>query len=413
MAGRVGETSGFLMAAADRVAQDVRRPHRRFLRGACGPNRVDTPSGPLVACRLPSVYRHRSGGLVTPSALEAVEEIASRVRNRDRRGLARGLSWIEDRTPAGRALLDRLYRADHPAHRVGITGPPGSGKSTIVNELTRRLRARGAAVGILAVDPSSPFTGGAILGDRIRMQDHSSDPDVFIRSMASRGSLGGLAAASIEASELLEAAGFDWILLETVGVGQSEMEVVEAADTTVLVLVPESGDAVQVMKAGVMEGGDVFVINKYDREGGDRLEKEVSLMLELSRELNATGVADRWEPPICRTVALRADGIDALLEAIDRHRAHLERDPERRREVRSRKIARRLRTQLRDRLVGGLVRRWDLEGWVAETTARIQEGKGSPYALVDSLVARLLEEGVPGARDDARRSEGRGAEERP
>ena len=343
---------------------------------------------------------------MAPSPLEGVEEIASLVRSRDRRALARGLSLIEDRTALGRALLDRLYRPDHPAHRVGVTGPPGSGKSTIVNELAKRIRKRGESVGILAVDPSSPFTGGAILGDRIRMQEHSGDPEVFIRSMATRGSLGGLAAASIEAAELVEAAGFGWILLETVGVGQSEMEVVEAADTTVLVLVPDSGDAVQVMKAGVMEGGDVFVINKYDREGGDRLEKELSLMLELSRELDASGRPGRWDPPILRTVAVRGSGIDDLLGAIDRHRDHLLRDPRRRREIGRSKIARRLRTQLRDRLVGDLVRRWDLEGWIEETTARIQNGEGSPYALVDSLVARLLEEGLPGARKAAQGGEG-------
>ncbi len=206
---------------------------------------------------------------------------------------------------------------------MGITGPPGAGKSSLVSELTRLLRGRGAQVGVLAVDPSSPFTGGAILGDRIRMQAHYGDPGVFIRSMASRGSLGGIAATTHEASEAIEAAGYDWILIETVGVGQSEMEIVEAADTTVLVLVPESGDAVQVMKAGLMEAGDVFVINKSDREGGDHLEKEISLLFDLARERRGEGPADRggdpWERKICRTVATRGDGIGDLLEAIDAH----------------------------------------------------------------------------------------------
>ncbi len=326
-----------------------------------------------------------------------IGDLASRLRGGDRRALSRAISWIEDATPQGRALLDRLYAPGPRSHRVGITGPPGSGKSTLVSELTTLLRRRGDTVGILAVDPSSPFTGGAILGDRIRMQAHHGDPGVVIRSMASRGSLGGLASTTYEASEAMEAAGFDWILLETVGVGQSEMEVVEAADTTVLILVPESGDAVQVMKAGLMEAGDIFVINKYDREGGDRLEKEISLMLELARERQrekpGRDGARSFERTICRTVAVRGEGIENLLLAVIAHREYLRGDPDVwTAHLRSR-IDARLRTQLRDRLLHVLWRDGDLEDWVREAGRRIVAGETSPYALVDEFVGRLLGEG--------------------
>jgi LAO/AO transport system kinase len=325
---------------------------------------------------------------------ETIAGHASRVRSGDRRALSRAISWIEDQTEEGRALLDLLYAAAPQAHRVGITGPPGSGKSSLVNELTGLLRSRGSRVGVLAVDPSSPFTGGAILGDRIRMLEHHGDPGVFIRSMASRGSLGGLASTTYEASEALEAAGYEWILIETVGVGQSEMEIVEAADTTVLVLVPESGDAVQVMKAGLMEAGDVFVINKSDREGGDRLEKEISLLFDLTRdrtrEESPERVEDSWERRICRTVAIRREGIEDLLAAIEAHRDSLRADPARWRSHCEQRTAARLRTHLRDRLLQGIWSAGHLDDWVATGLRRIRSGEVSPYALVDDLVARLL-----------------------
>lgn len=334
---------------------------------------------------------------------EGIEEIASGVVGGDRRALARALSLIEDQTPDGRALLDRLYSPSQKAHRVGITGPPGSGKSTLVNELTGKLRGLGEKVGILAVDPSSPFTGGAILGDRIRMQAHYGDPGVFIRSMASRGSLGGLASTTYEATELLEAAGCDSILVETVGVGQSEMEVVEATDTTVLVLVPESGDAVQVMKAGLMEAGDLFVINKFDREGGGRLEKELTLMLEMARERFREGGSsetEQWKRPILRTVAQRGEGLDELLSALSQHREFLSSDATRSNQRAKLRIERQLRRQLRDRLLSAIAETGDLERWIAESQAKVRSGEASPYALVDRLVTDLLRgkpEGFAGA----------------
>jgi LAO/AO transport system kinase len=281
-----------------------------------------------------------------------------------------------------------------------------------VSELARLLRERQEQVGILAVDPSSPFTGGAILGDRIRMQTHQGDPGVFIRSMASRGSLGGLATATYEASEVLEAAGASWILFETVGVGQSELEIIEAADTTVLVLVPESGDGVQVMKAGLMEAGDIFVINKCDREGGDRLHKEISLMIELGHErwrtggsagkgrgldrgqgLTSQGGDSGWERRICKTVALRGEGIDDLLAAIEAHRDLVRSDPRGWSARQEQRIASRLRTQLRDRLLHGLWEAGHIEEWVADGMRRIRGGEVSPYGLVDELVGRLLPAG--------------------
>jgi LAO/AO transport system kinase len=330
---------------------------------------------------------------LAPTDRASIDDHAARVKDGDRRALSRAISWIEDRTVEGRTLLDRLYRPMPTAHRIGITGPPGSGKSTLVSELTRMLRSRGDTVGILAVDPSSPFSGGAILGDRIRMQAHQSDPGVFIRSMASRGSLGGLAAAAYEASEAMEAAGFDWILFETVGVGQSEMEVVGLADTTVLVLVPESGDAVQVMKAGLMEAGDVYVINKYDREGGDRLHKEISLMLELERERRAHEPAPParvWERRLCRTVALRGEGILELTDGILAHAVFLREDAAAWRRMQAARTERRLTTQLHDRLLAEIWRAGHLQEWVRSGRERIERGDISPYALVDEMVHALL-----------------------
>ena len=346
---------------------------------------------------------------MAPAATQGIDDLALRIRAGDRRALSRGISWIEDQTPMGRALLDRLYDATPRCHRVGITGPPGSGKSTLTSELTRSLRGREEVVGILAVDPSSPFTGGAILGDRIRMQAHHGDPGVFIRSMASRGSLGGLASTTYEASEALEAAGCTWILIETVGVGQSEMEIIEAADTTIVVLVPESGDAVQVMKAGLMEAADLFVINKFDREGGDRLEKEIHLLLELERDRRleeATGSGEPWEPRICRTVAIRGEGIDDLHALIEAHRNWMRADPVLWAARRRKRTARRLRTLLRDHLLHGLWQSGELDAWVEESERRVDAGEASPYALVDAMVSRLLS-GGNGPRPG---SAGRGSE---
>jgi LAO/AO transport system kinase len=234
--------------------------------------------------------------------------LAERVRRREPAAVARALTVVENDRDAGPALLAALAGAVGRAHRVGVTGPPGAGKSTLVGALAALWRREGRRVGILAVDPTSPFTGGAILGDRIRMSAVAGDPDVFVRSLATRGALGGLAAATQDAADVLDAAGFDPLLVETVGVGQAEVDVAQATDTTVVVLAPGSGDDVQAMKAGLLEIADVVVVNQADREGADRL----VAALEAAFALGA-----RAAPPVLKTVATAGDGVEALRAAVD------------------------------------------------------------------------------------------------
>jgi len=234
----------------------------------------------------------------------------------ERRPLARFLTRIERGDAAIRPLLPELFRAGRDAHVVGITGPPGSGKSTLVNALIGEWRRRGRRVGILAVDPSSPYTRGAILGDRIRMMDHAADRDVFMRSMASRGELGGLAAATWIAAAALDAAGYDPVLIETVGAGQSEVEIARLAETTVVVEVPEMGDEVQAIKAGLLEVADLIAVNKGDRPGADRAARQLRAMLS-----TAGGRVERKPPPVMLTTATTGEGVAALTDAIDAHRS--------------------------------------------------------------------------------------------
>jgi LAO/AO transport system kinase len=248
-----------------------------------------------------------------------LKDLIEGILSSNKRSIARGISLVENETHEASQLLKSLYKNTGKAYIVGVTGPPGAGKSTITNGLTKLMREKGYKVGIIAVDPTSPFTGGALLGDRIRMQEIGTKEDVFIRSMATRGSLGGLAKKAKEACEVLDAAGKDFIIIETVGVGQSELDIAQTADTTIVVLVPESGDAVQAMKAGLMEIGDIFVINKSDREGADVLAIALRTMLHLKRREEG-----EWETKVVKTIGTQDKGIDKLLNEIFRHKSFLE-----------------------------------------------------------------------------------------
>ncbi|MGD9140136.1 MAG: methylmalonyl Co-A mutase-associated GTPase MeaB [bacterium] len=242
-----------------------------------------------------------------------VDELLAKFAEGNRRALSRIISLVENRQEGMGRIMDAVYLRTGGAYRVGITGPPGAGKSTMVSKLVMEARKHDKQVGVIAVDPTSPFTGGALLGDRIRMQEIGGDPGVFVRSMATRGSLGGLAAAATDVADVMDAFGMDLIVTETVGVGQCELDIAEACYTTVVVLVPESGDAVQAMKAGLMEIADLLVMNKSDREGAERMAREIKAMLELRGERNG------WEPPVLQTRASFGEGIAEVYKEIWRH----------------------------------------------------------------------------------------------
>ncbi|MCU0264055.1 MAG: methylmalonyl Co-A mutase-associated GTPase MeaB [Candidatus Nanopelagicales bacterium] len=249
-----------------------------------------------------------------------VSELVERALDGDPRSVGRLISLVEDGAPQLRALMAALAPKSGNAHIVGLTGSPGVGKSTTTSALVAQFRAAARRVGVLAVDPSSPFSGGALLGDRIRMQEHATDPEVFIRSMASRGHLGGLASATPQAVRVLDAAGCDPVLVETVGVGQSEVEVASEADTTIVLLAPGMGDGIQAAKAGILEVGDIFVVNKADRDGADATARELRHMISLG----PSGVAGAWKPPVLKVVATRGEGLPELVAAIDGHRQWLQ-----------------------------------------------------------------------------------------
>ncbi|MER3427281.1 MAG: methylmalonyl Co-A mutase-associated GTPase MeaB [Pyrinomonas sp.] len=297
----------------------------------------------------------------------------------DERAIARAISKVEDGAEDASALMRALFPHAGRALVIGITGAPGAGKSSLVDRLAALYRERGERVGIVAVDPSSPFSGGAILGDRIRMNRLGLDSGIFIRSMATRGQLGGLARATVDAVTILDAAGFGRIIVETVGVGQDEIEIVKAADVTCVVLVPGMGDDVQAIKAGIMEIGDIFVINKADRDGVLRTEKELQALLSLVQR------DDGWSPPIVRTVATENKGIDELAAAIERWRAFsADRQSGRARRA---AIARwRILELLRDKLLAQALSRADVRTRLEELAAEVAEKKRDPYSAVDELL---------------------------
>jgi LAO/AO transport system kinase len=320
---------------------------------------------------------------------EPVAELVEAAAAGRQRAVARLISLVEDAAAAQQAS-PRLREAIHLLSQqrepgrtavIGLTGSPGVGKSTTTAALVGAFRARGDRVGVLAVDPSSPFSGGALLGDRVRMQDHALDADVFIRSMASRGRLGGLAWATPQALLVLEAAGCDVVLIETVGVGQAEVEIASLADTTVVLLAPGMGDAIQAAKAGILEVGDVFVVNKADRDGADRTVREVKGMLALG------GAASGWTPAVCRTVASKNEGIAELVEALDRHRDHLRTSGEldRRRTARA-------RGEIEAIAVADLLTRVaELRGRASidELAGAVAAGTLDPYEAADRVVAEV------------------------
>ena len=277
-----------------------------------------------------------------------VPELVDRLLAGEARALARAISWIEDEDERGFRLLDAVYPRIGGAYRIGISGPPGAGKSTLVDALTESYLDSGKTVGIVAVDPTSPFTGGALLGDRIRMMELSTDPEVFIRSMGTRGHLGGLARRTTEMAKILDAWGADYVLVETVGTGQAEVDVVQTAQTVVLIMVSGLGDEVQTFKAGILEIGDVFAINKADREGADRLLLELEAMLDLKE-----GKWD-WRPKIVKTVATEGGGIGELVDAIDEHLEHQKETGALHKKNLERAVVE-IEDILRDRIVGGFM----------------------------------------------------------
>jgi LAO/AO transport system kinase len=328
------------------------------------------------------------------------------IRARRTPAIARAISLIENARPGFEELLSSVHPLLGNARRIGITGPPGAGKSTLTERLIQTYRARNLTVAVVAVDPTSPFTGGALLGDRIRMESVALDPGVFIRSMATRGSLGGLATTTREVCDVFDAGGFDRILIETVGVGQSELDVARTADSTVLVLVPESGDGIQTLKSGVMEIGDVFVVNKADRPGADRLRQEIEITLGIRsgqalrhiRPHHApaaveppsrrTAESAEWKHPVLATVAVKGEGIDDLVAALDRHQEHLTETGE---------LVRRRRQRLYERtreVVERATRQWVWQETAAEQViqGRMEEivaGRTSPYDVAAEVLDGL------------------------
>jgi LAO/AO transport system kinase len=316
----------------------------------------------------------------------STEQLMAGLRDGDRRAVARLISLVENGAEEASDILRALYARTDDAITLGITGAPGSGKSTLTDALISLLRAEGRTVGVVAVDPTSPFSGGALLGDRVRMQEHALDEGVFVRSMATRGHLGGLSLAAPEAMRVLEAAGTDVVIVETVGVGQSEVEVARQADTTIVVLSPGMGDAIQAAKAGILEVADIFCVNKADKEGARDTVRDLRNMLEMGH-----GRDPSWTPPIVQTVATERKGIDELWQAVGDHRRHMTESGDievRRRERLGAEIRTIVTERLRERIEGRVG-----EGFEA-LVQRVADRELDPYSAADELLVEL--EGPPG-----------------
>jgi LAO/AO transport system kinase len=311
-----------------------------------------------------------------------IQPRVEQLRTGDPRPLARAISTVENHAPGWLDLLKALFSYSGHARTIGMTGAPGAGKSTLVDQLAKHYRKENQTVGIIAVDPTSPYTGGAILGDRIRMQEHFSDPGIYIRSMATRGSLGGLARTTADVAMVLDASGRDIVMIETVGVGQDEVDIVRVADITVVILVPGMGDDVQTIKAGIMEIADIFVINKSDHEGAERVEREIRALQSLAIR------ADNWTPPIVKTVATDGEGVRELASAISDYESYLRKqDLLLRRRTQNWEI--RLLEMLRDTLVErarAAMSDGDLSRWAAQ----VAENKRDPYSVIEEITQKVI-----------------------
>jgi LAO/AO transport system kinase len=308
--------------------------------------------------------------------------LVEQVRSGDPRSLARAISTVENHAPGWLDLLKALFPYSGRARTIGLTGAPGAGKSTLVDKLAKYYRKENKTVGIIAVDPTSPYTGGAILGDRIRMQEHFSDSGIYIRSMATRGSLGGLARATADVAMVLDASGRDLVMIETVGVGQDEVDIVRVADVTVVILVPGMGDDVQTIKAGIMEIADIFVINKSDHDGAERVEREIRALQSLAIR------ADNWTPPIVKTVATDGQGVTELASAIGDYEAYL-RKQDLLLQRRTQNWETRLLEMLRDTLLEkarAAMSDGDLSRWAAE----VAENKRDPYSVIEEIAQKVI-----------------------